>query len=135
MKKIFVAFLTLDLIIIDQAVKWWIIEFHPLSIYRNNGVVFGFIQNSFLVYSFITFGFLILIWLIVQNKKHIFDFKHIFPIILITAGALSNLIDRFLNGYVIDYMSLWNLNNFNIADLFIIAGVLLYSYRIFQIRD
>jgi len=44
---------------------------------------------------------------------------------LILAGALSNLFDRAWHGFVIDYVHIWILPIFNLADLFILAGLLL----------
>lgn len=59
----------------------------------------------------------------------------IYPEILILAGALSNLLDRFVYGAVVDFISLsygsysWPI--FNIADIAIVMGVFLIFCRIF----
>ena len=44
---------------------------------------------------------------------------------LIIGGALGNVTDRILNGFVIDFISVWKWPNFNLADTFIVAGILL----------
>ena len=45
---------------------------------------------------------------------------------MIIAGAIGNLIDRFLHGYVIDYVlfytETWSFAVFNLADSFITLG-------------
>lgn len=46
-------------------------------------------------------------------------------IALIFAGGLSNLIDRLIHGYVIDFISIGSYPIFNIADVYISVGVLL----------
>jgi len=44
---------------------------------------------------------------------------------LILGGGLGNLIDRLVNGYVIDFVSIWKYPSFNLADCYITIGVLL----------
>ncbi len=44
---------------------------------------------------------------------------------LIVAGGLSNLFDRFIHGFVIDFISIWIYPIFNIADIYITIGILL----------
>ena len=115
MKKFILIFITIDLILLDQLIKWWMIKNHPLLVYENHGVIFGYIQNSLAIYLLLGLGIISLIWLIIYNRKHIFDFLILIPIILVTAGAASNLIDRAYRGYVVDYINLFNLNKFNLA--------------------
>ncbi|MDR2904019.1 MAG: signal peptidase II [Clostridiales bacterium] len=45
-------------------------------------------------------------------------------LLLIAAGAAGNFIDRFLNGFVIDflYFSLIDFPVFNVADIYVVAG-------------
>ena len=45
---------------------------------------------------------------------------------LVIIGALSNLIDRFIFGYVIDYINIFIWPIFNLADCLIVAGILIY---------
>jgi len=51
---------------------------------------------------------------------------------LIILGALSNLIDRLLFGYVIDYIKIWIWPVFNLADAMIVAGVFIYILSEFK---
>ncbi|KUK13457.1 MAG: Lipoprotein signal peptidase [bacterium 42_11] len=44
---------------------------------------------------------------------------------MITGGALGNLIDRLLNGKVIDFISFYKWPTFNLADTFITGGLIL----------
>ena len=47
-----------------------------------------------------------------------------FSVILIMAGALSNIFDRITLGYVRDFIFIFWGNIFNIADVYIIAGII-----------
>ncbi len=64
----------------------------------------------------------------------------IFPLSLISLGAISNLIDRLRYGFVIDFIN-WDFgfpgNNpsFNIADVLIISGILLLVIPLFVKND
>lgn len=44
---------------------------------------------------------------------------------LIIGGALGNLLDRFVRGYVVDFIAVYIWPNFNLADIYISVGVLL----------
>ena len=134
MKKIVLIFLLVFLIFIDQLVKWWVINFHPILIFENHGIIFGFIQNPIIIYLLLGIGFLVLIWLVIGQNKFSFNFWKALPIILISAGALSNILDRFYRGFVVDYFSFFGLNYFNISDIMIISGVLLYALQIFKYK-
>lgn len=46
-------------------------------------------------------------------------------IAFILGGAMGNMIDRIVNGYVVDFIAIWKWPNFNLADVFIIVGILL----------
>ena len=56
--------------------------------------------------------------------------KYRFPILLISAGIISNLMDRVFFDGVVDYLNLWIIPTFNIADVLIVAGVLLLLKRL-----
>ena len=48
---------------------------------------------------------------------------------LIIAGAFSNLLDRFFYGAVIDYWQMRNFNIFNLADIMIVAGLIIFVFN------
>jgi len=97
-----------------------------------------FLQNKFIAFSLpmpveitIIFSLIILILLLfflfkVYKKRKI---VLIIALTLITAGALSNLTDRILYGYVIDYINIFSLSFFNIADIMIVGGVILFIIK------
>lgn len=129
MKRINLFLLGLVLIFTDQAVKWWMIKYHPSLVLINRGIIFGFIENQFISFSFLVLGILALIW-IARNKE-----KGKWPaiaLVFIAAGAFSNIIDRIFQGGVVDYFAIRGLNTFNLADIYIIGGVILYTCLVFQ---
>ena len=60
------------------------------------------------------------------NKNQ--DIKHL---ILFLAGGTSNLLDRILRGKVIDFIDLTIFPVFNLADIYIIFGVLALILNLF----
>ena len=130
MKKIVPILLILLLLALDQLVKFLVVLYYPFLVYKNYGILFGFIKNPFAIYLLLGLGMVLLVWIVVRSGKKILNYEYLLPIILIASGAISNLIDRFVHGYVIDYLSFFGLNKFNLSDIMIILGVLLYAYRV-----
>lgn len=137
MRNLLIIFLTIFLIGFDQLVKWWMVKYHPSLVFQNQGIIFGFIENQAISYLLLIIGFGILIWLIYKTRLPASPtggslITHHLSLLLIVAGAFSNLFDRIFRGYIVDYFSFFGLNYFNLADLFIIGGVILYAYQIFR---
>lgn len=126
---LFYSSITLLLIVLDQLIKWWMVKFHPSLVLANKGIIFGWIENPFIGYSLLVVGLLVLIWLILKFRFSHFAFR--LSLGLISAGAISNLIDRIFRGYVVDYIHFFNLNVFNLADVLIIMGIFVYFLQIF----
>lgn len=78
---------------------------------------------------------ILLIFLIKQYKKKVIPEKLF--ICMIIGGGLSNLIDRIFRGYVVDYIDINQIIKypiFNIADISIVIGVILFIvYMIIKI--
>jgi len=97
---------------------------------ENPGMSFGLLSNhkTFLIFIQILLISAFLYYII---KKKIFNYG----VLLIIAGAIGNIIFRVLpnsNGKVIDFINLSNIFIFNLADLFISMGVILYSYNVLK---
>lgn len=94
------------------------------KISKNTGAAFGLLNEA----SYL--GILILA-ILVTLIFFMLSEKNIFPMGLIIGGGISNLIDRMVRGYIIDYLFLDPLPIFNLADLAVVIGVFLivYGYR------
>ena len=121
------------LVAIDQITKLWasynqegitiISNLLNFTYVENHGAVFGFFQNSnniILVLSTIICIALITYSIIrYKNKKPLSTEYYI-----IIAGGIGNLIDRITRGYVIDFIDTPFIATFNLADSFIVVGIL-----------
>ena len=108
-------------VLIDKALELQYVE--------NTGAAFGILKDSRIFFLIITFvillaGTILYIRQFVKNKPH-----KLLPIVylLIVSGAVGNLIDRWTNRYVIDfiYVSLIDFPVFNMADIYITVGCVL----------
>ncbi|MGX5667366.1 signal peptidase II [Rhizobium daejeonense] len=135
----FPAFVLIVLMLIfDQAIKYAVELYLPLNeavhvvpmlaLYRtyNLGVAFSMLSDTsgwFIVTLRLTIVIFVLwLWHRTGREHHL---AHL-GFALIIAGALGNLIDRFLYGHVIDYIlfytQTWSFAVFNLADSLITIG-------------
>lgn len=104
-------------------------SFFSCSLSFNRGVSWGLFNTehtygTILLFCIISGLIAFLIWLTYQRVRANLSAM---PEIIIIAGALGNLIDRFLYGAVVDFISIhyqtWYFPTFNIADIAITVGV------------
>ena len=57
------------------------------------------------------------------KQRHQATRMHLAAMVLIGSGAVANLIDRFVRGFVVDFMHLQGWPIFNVADVLIVAGI------------
>lgn len=106
---------------------------------ENKGAAWGMLQNRTWFLLIITVIVLIIVFVAfvkipAAKKFHLLRFC----LILLTAGAIGNFIDRIVNHYVIDfiYFSLINFPIFNVADCYVcISAVLILYCVIFFYKD
>jgi len=120
-----VFFLTC-LIIIDQAVKYFLLRNNLWSLLCNQKAAWGIgLPGNFLLLSTLL-AIIFLFWL---AKRSNWDW----PYILLLAGGLSNLFDRYWRGCVPDfiYLGRWPFFSFlswfpvfNLADIFLTVGII-----------
>ncbi|MCK4904979.1 signal peptidase II [bacterium] len=110
-----------------------LLYFVPAS--QNPGIAFGLFQNCgrfFIIPASIVILFILFFYLRTNYKKTLFSWGLIF----ILAGAISNLIDRIIYGFVIDYLLLNKFPySFNIADSSILLGVGLIIINISKCKN
>jgi len=120
MKKYFT--IAIILIILDQISKFIIKNYFNYS--KNYGAAFGILQNKTILIVLLTFfaiGFIIYYTKIIKNNLA----KG-----LVFAGLIGNLIDRLTYGYVIDFIKISMWPSFNLADIFLVTGVILLIIKL-----
>lgn len=105
-----------------------ILTFHYLE---NRGAAWGIFQNAFWLFYIITvLVILVMVFLYVrlpmEKKYHFMRFT----IVLLTAGAIGNFIDRAVWHYVVDFIYVeWiHFPVFNVADCFVCISAFLFAY-------
>ena len=129
--------LILSLIALDQYTKYWIessgisqIDLIPgfieLKYSQNTGVAFSLFDNHPLILTIVN-SLIIVVFIIYFIKNYSPSIYKNLPAILIIAGGLGNLIDRYTKGYVIDFINptFVDFAIFNLADCFLNIGVFL----------
>ena len=111
--------------------KIFVNEYLDFILVFNTGISYGLFSGGgdFQKWTLILLSFLIIIFLLslIRNESTILSKLSISFII---GGALGNVLDRFTYGAVVDFISLhakgfsWYI--FNIADIFIVLGVILF---------
>ena len=114
---------------LDQACKLIVLEkFADTYLKKNYSSLLGLSANLYLFFFFLLAVF-------AYSKKNIL-FKSndsaIFAFALLFSGIISNSVDMFFYGYIIDYIIFPELFSFNIADLAICAGSLLLGWGILK---
>jgi signal peptidase II len=131
-------------IVLDQASKWAalkyltrhvempLLPFLNLTLVYNTGAAFGFLsgasgwQNVFFIAVAVVASVIVVLMLRRLEAK---DMQLVVALTLVLGGALGNLIDRLLHGYVIDfidfYIGSWHFWTFNVADSAITIGAIL----------
>ena len=108
-------------------------NFLKICYVKNTGISFGLFSNNVITISIISIfiiGYMIYELLKTKNKLSIIACS------LILSGSIGNLIDRVFRGYVVDFISFTLFNRemaiFNVADICITFGVLLYIVMLFK---
>jgi len=105
-----------------------ITHFLDITHIHNFGVSFGLFSETIPSLILIIFGMLVVFFIIYLflNSNDILESWGLFIII---CGAMANIIDRFINGYVIDFIY-FHINQFywpafNFADIYISIGIIM----------
>ncbi|HBI27438.1 MAG TPA: signal peptidase II [Peptococcaceae bacterium] len=136
-------------IFIDRITKIWAVQnlaqFSQIVIIKdifsflyleNRGAAFGILQNKLYFLAAITI--IVVTGMIYYMVKH--RLKSIVvrvSLSLIISGALGNLIDRLIYGYVVDFISVHFKNIyyfpiFNVADVFVVVGTMLLLFYLLK---
>ena len=109
--------------------------FLDLTHIHNYGISFGLFSNIFSSWLFVFIGLLVVLLIFVffiqaKNKLEKWGYTYIL------AGAFGNILDRAINGFVVDFIYIhyqdfyWPA--FNFADIYITIGVLMIVLQIYN---
>lgn len=140
-KRIWIYIGGLLVLALDQFLKWYSIYFterggffiwklsrfnsihvFEFGLYKNAGIAFGIKIPQELFYILVA---VIVFFILEKFKKEIKEKKFLVltSLVFIGSGAISNLIDRIMRGYVVDYLHFFNLSALNLADVVIVVGI------------
>ncbi|MDD4202015.1 MAG: signal peptidase II [Candidatus Omnitrophica bacterium] len=131
------VFLAVLIIVFDQASKWLVcslVNYLPFKLLNgflfidliyNTGGAFGILKGERAIFISVSVIAIIYIWWLLweDKKRSIFLFPSRIGLVMVMAGAISNLIDRVRLGYVIDFIDFRVWPVFNFADICITTGV------------
>jgi signal peptidase II len=107
-----------------------------MTLIHNTGIAFGFFKDQGIVFIVIP---VIAIFLLIFNvyyyrqNNEALSRVYIIAFSLILGGAIGNLIDRIVNGYVIDFIDFRIWPVFNIADSAITIGAIMVAIKCFRL--
>lgn len=113
-----------------------ILSLHYLE---NRGAAWGIFQNAFWLFfpiTIIVVAIMIFLYVRIPFERHYLYLR--FTIIMLTAGALGNFIDRAVWHYVVDfiYFKCINFPVFNVADIYVcVSAFLLIHCLLFIYKD
>lgn len=96
-----------------------------ISKFENEGFAFGINKQNISNIALTVLVLAIIIRFIVMQKKNLTIKTTIF-LSMIIAGGISNVIDRFFRGAVLDFIKVGDFPVFNLADCFIVIGWILF---------
>lgn len=122
------------IILIDQILKVWVQSLGEISVIsgilnfkmsQNYSAAYGIGSNSTIMYVLTNIVILGIIFKFITTQNEFVDKKLKVFLSFIIAGGISNVIDKIVKGYVmefIDFGQVINLPVFNVADIFILIG-------------
>ena len=145
-RKVSIFISILLLIILDQAVKGYVVKEIPLggmrrfipkvvslTYLKNSGAAFSMLENQQWFFTIIT--------ILAMGTAFVYLYRHIkgslwllVGLTLIISGGIGNFIDRVRQGFVVDmfHLDFMNFAIFNVADIYLTIGVgllLIYLLR------
>ncbi len=111
-------------------------SFFDLVYVQNYGVSFGMLSGTVSHWFLILIASLVVILIIylmfISNKR-----LEKLAYFIIIIGAISNILDRLINTFVVDFISIHYRNNywpaFNLADIYITIGIIMLIVSFFKV--
>ena len=130
---LFSKYLVFTYIDLYQFIK--ITPFFDITHIHNFGVSFGLFSGTISPLYLIVIGLLV-VFFIIYLLLNAQDNLERWGLFIIICGAIANIIDRFINGYVIDFIYL-HINQyywpaFNFADIYISIGIIMILLNVIK---
>ncbi len=94
---------------------------------HQTGDIVGFLGGRFVLAGMV-FALGVLTWWAIRTPETRV-YRH-YGFSCMIGGALGNLTDRLARGHVVDFVEVWRLPIFNLADLALIAGMILITFDV-----
>jgi len=107
-----------------------------MTMVHNTGIAFGLFKDygiTFIVIPIVAVFLLVFNIYYYRQNNEALSRAYIVAFSLILGGAIGNLIDRIVYGYVIDFIDFRVWPVFNIADSAITIGAILIAYKCFKL--
>jgi signal peptidase II len=106
---------------------FWLTPFARIMNWHNSGAALGLFQGAGSIITILSFVVSIaIIYYFPQIPAREWAMR--LSMSLLLGGAIGNVLDRLFHGYVTDFISIWRLPVFNIADLCITSGVVILAF-------
>jgi signal peptidase II len=118
-----------------------VVSFFNLVLAHNQGAAFSMLNDAggWQRWLFTAIALVASVWIVQLLRKHRQQKLFCFALALVLGGALGNLIDRIIYGYVVDFLDFhWQLNHFpafNLADSAITIGAALLLLESFTHKE
>lgn len=130
------VFWFVGLVVLDQLIKF--LAFHylksslyffvsdervlGLQLFKNYNFAFSLPLSQVIIFLIYGIVLAVLIWYVKKNFN-VLNAKSFFAWTLILGGAISNILERIVSGYVKDFIFLLGGGIFNFADFYILLGI------------
>ncbi len=108
------------------------------TLVHNTGIAFGFFRDQGIVFIIIPVIAIILLIFNVyyyRQNNEVLNRRYVVAFSLILGGAMGNLFDRIVYGYVIDFIDFRIWPVFNVADSAITIGAVIIAWQCFQLSE
>ncbi len=131
------------ILLLDRITKWWIIKNIALgaswiwiegilniTYLHNRGAAFGIMQGK--AWLFLVLAAVVIAAAVYYHSKYNPDRWVQYSLALLVGGSLGNVIDRLLYRSVVDFISIGWFPVFNVADMGIVAGGILFMLYVIK---
>lgn len=114
-------------------------DFFRITYIENHGGIFGLAQGHIIWFTLISTIMIIYVYMTELKNFKTYSSVNKIAVSFIIAGAIGNMLDRYIRGYVIDmldFRTIWSFI-FNVADVYINIGIyiLIIGYIIKYLKE